>query len=199
MDVDEVRRYWDEQADRFDEGPDHGLGDPTVRAAWLSLLQDVLPPIPARIADLGTGTGTLAVLLAQHGYRVDGVDLSPRMIALAVAKAQRAGADIGFSVGDAGLPQLPAGIYDVVLVRHLLWTLPDPATAVRRWFDLLRRGGRLVVIEGCWATGGGLHPGDVEALIRPFSTDVVIWDLSADDNLWGAAVNDERFIAVATT
>ena len=120
------------------------------------------------------------------------------MVDLAVAKALKAGVNVQLKIGDAGLPDLPAGAYDVVLVRHLLWALPDRATAVQRWFDLLGPGGRLVVIEGCWATGGGLHAGEVEALISPFATKLAIKDLTTDDDLWGGPVHDERFIAVAT-
>jgi methylase of polypeptide subunit release factors len=67
-DLSKVRAEWDEQAASFDQEPDHGLLDPTVRAAWIAVLTDVLPPAPARILDLGCGTGTLAVLLAEAGY-----------------------------------------------------------------------------------------------------------------------------------
>jgi 2-polyprenyl-3-methyl-5-hydroxy-6-metoxy-1,4-benzoquinol methylase len=68
--TDELRRYWDGQAASFDDDPDHGLRDPAVRQAWADLLLPLLPPAPAHVVDLGCGTGSLAVLLAQHGNRV---------------------------------------------------------------------------------------------------------------------------------
>ena len=71
---------WDAEAPGFDDEPDHGLRDPLVRDAWRSLMRSVLPPIPARVADLGCGTGTLSLLLAEDGYAVDGVDFSPEMV-----------------------------------------------------------------------------------------------------------------------
>ena len=55
---------WDAQADAFDQPADHGLRDPAVRQAWRELLVSHLPEPPARVADLGCGTGTLSVLLA---------------------------------------------------------------------------------------------------------------------------------------
>lgn len=198
MDLDEVRRYWDEQADCFDDQPDHGLGDPKVRETWRRLLQRVLPAAPARVADLGAGTGTLAVLLAQQGYAVDGLDLSPRMVARAMAKARGAGVGVNIQIGDAQLPALPGQTYDAVLVRHLLWALPDQGAAVRGWFDLLKPGGRLVLVEGFWSTGGGLHAGEVEGLLAPFCTGLITEGLT-DADLWGAPVHDERFMVVAST
>src|SRR6478736_3596059 len=75
-DLDEVRALWDTEAATFDEAPDHGLRDDRVREVWRTLLLGVLPPAPARIADLGCGTGTLSLLLADAGFTVDGVDLS---------------------------------------------------------------------------------------------------------------------------
>ena len=69
---------WDREAETFDAAADHGLSDPACRAAWRSLLLEHLPPAPARVADLGCGTGTLALLLAEEGYEVTGVDFSPR-------------------------------------------------------------------------------------------------------------------------
>jgi predicted TPR repeat methyltransferase len=76
---------WDAQAATFDEEPDHGLRDPAVRAAWAELLRRHLPAPPADVVDLGSGTGSLAVLLADAGYRVEGLDLSAPMVAAAVA------------------------------------------------------------------------------------------------------------------
>src|SRR5215212_6538996 len=83
--------YWDEQAASFDEDPDHGLSVPATRAAWAQLLLGHTPPVPARVVDLGCGTGTLSVLLAEAGHDVTGVDYAPRMLEAARAKASAAG------------------------------------------------------------------------------------------------------------
>ena len=90
----------------FDEAADHGLADPECRAAWRSLLLEHLPAAPARIADLGCGTGTLALLLADEGYAVNGVDFSPEMVRRARAKA---GHVATFHEADAAAPPLDAG------------------------------------------------------------------------------------------
>jgi SAM-dependent methyltransferase len=42
----------------------------------------------------------------------------------------------------------PAGRFDLVVSRHLLWTLPHPEAAVDEWIRVLRPGGRLVVVDG---------------------------------------------------
>lgn len=66
----DTRDYRDAQSATFDAQPDHGLLDPAVRAAWAQLLLPLMPPAPASVVDLGCGTGSLAVLLAQAGYQV---------------------------------------------------------------------------------------------------------------------------------
>jgi SAM-dependent methyltransferase len=55
---------------------------------------------PGRALDLGCGTGTNCVYLAQHGWQVTGVDLEPRALAAAGARASAAGAEVDFVQGD---------------------------------------------------------------------------------------------------
>jgi SAM-dependent methyltransferase len=38
--------------------------------------------------------------------------------------------------------------YDVIVTRHLVWTLLDPKAAFAEWCSLLKPGGKLLVIDG---------------------------------------------------
>ncbi|MFI7312875.1 methyltransferase domain-containing protein [Streptomyces hygroscopicus] len=148
--------YWDAAAGHFDDEPDHGLRDPAVREAWAARLRGWLPERPGDVLDLGCGTGSLALLAAEAGHRVTGVDRSPRMARLAREKLAGTGATV--LVGDAAEPPVPERSFDVVLVRHLLWLLPDREAVLRRWVRLLRPGGRLVLIEGRWGESDPASP-----------------------------------------
>lgn len=185
-------REWDAEAAGFDEAADHGLAAPDCREAWRRLLVDVLPTAPARIADLGCGTGTLSALLAGEGYAVTGLDFSPAMVDRARAKAP----ELEFVVGDASAPPLPAGAFDVVLSRHVLWAMPDPVAALARWITLLAPGGRLVLVEGSWHTGAGLTAERCEAIVRTVRRHAEVRMLP-DPVLWGGPIADERYLLVS--
>lgn len=187
---------WDRQAATFDDEPDHGLRDPGVRDAWARLLASALPDPPAAIADLGCGTGSLTVLLARAGYEVHGLDMSQRMLDHAVRKAAQAAVAASFRRGDAAEPSFEPGRFDVVLARHVLWALPDPAAALANWIALLRPGGRLVLVEGRWMTGAGLTATECAALVRAQNRPVELRMLD-DDDLWGKRVTDERYLIVS--
>ncbi len=186
---------WDAEADAFDEPADHGLLDPEVREAWRGLLLDRLPPAPARIADLGCGTGTLSLLLASEGYAVDGVDFSPRMLERARAKADpEAGAR--FLLGDAAEPPLPAEQYDVVLCRHVLWAMPDPAVALRKWLRLLAPAGMLLLVEGRWSNDAGLSAEETVSLVEATGRPAELTRL-LDPVYWGRAIEDDRYLVAS--
>jgi ubiquinone/menaquinone biosynthesis C-methylase UbiE len=187
---------WDAAAADFDTEPDHGLLDPVVRAAWRALLLSVLPPAPARIADLGSGTGSVSVLLAEAGYDVTGLDFSAAMVAAARAKAVTAGAEAGFVVGDASDPQLPGGDFDVVLCRHVLWALPHRDAALDRWIQLLAPEGRLILVEGHWSTGAGLTSEELTSTLLRRREQAVVTRLD-DPRLWGGEITDERYVVVS--
>jgi SAM-dependent methyltransferase len=148
--LDHVRAYWDADADTYDRS--HRVGSPTERAAWTATFARLLPPPPARVLDVGAGTGFLSLQLAALGYAVTALDLSPGMLARLRATADEKSLDLTVVEGPADRP--PGGPFDVVTERHLLWVLPDAAAALDAWRRVAPEG-RLVAFEGLW--------GDVDA------------------------------------
>ncbi len=102
-------------------------------------------PVGCTVVDAGCGEGVLSVLLAKHGCRVIGVDISEPNIAEAKAFALREGvADrCEFLVGDAERLPLPDKSADVVVSSHVLEHLPDFVQGVR---ELNRVAKTLVVV-----------------------------------------------------
>jgi ubiquinone/menaquinone biosynthesis C-methylase UbiE len=190
----DAERLWDVYADAFDDEADHGLRDPQVRAAWQALLAPLIPAQPVRIVDLGCGTGSLAVLLAEHGNRVSGIDISGNMIRLARAKARAAGVAVDFVRGDAADPPFAEASFDLVLARHVLWAFENPDAVLQRWVDLLAPDGRLILIEGQWSTGAGLSASECRSLVLQHRVEADLQHLSENTQLWGKPVNDDRYL-----
>ncbi|MEU0471386.1 class I SAM-dependent methyltransferase [Streptomyces olivaceus] len=188
---------WDAAAASFDDEPDHGLRDAGVRRAWAARLASWLPERPGDVLDLGCGTGSLSLLAAVQGHRVTGVDLSPAMVEL--ARTKLAGRDAVFLTGDAAAPPVGGQRFDTVLVRHVLWTLPDPERALRYWRELLRPEGRLVLVEGVWGSVApvGMSADRLTALLGPLAGQTRVERLSDEPALWGGEVTDERYAVVA--
>ncbi len=192
---DQQRALWDHEAETFDEAADHGLRDPDTRTAWQRLLLPLLPEHPQAVADLGCGTGTLTILLAQAGHHVHGVDFSPQMLDIARNKAKNVAPAPRFTEGDVAAPALPAGSFDVVLSRHVLWAMPDPQAALLSWSRLLRPGGQLLLVEGNWSTGAGLTANQTMSLLRQLGGDTELHNLD-DPALWGRQITDERYLTI---
>jgi ubiquinone/menaquinone biosynthesis C-methylase UbiE len=193
--------YWDSQAAGFDDQTDHGLLNPLAREAWRRLLLEHLPPAPAAVADIGCGTGTLAVLLAAEGYAVTGLDFAPAMIRAARAKARTAGVRCRFVLSDAAVPLLPDHSFDVVLARHILWAMPNPRQVLAAWTRLLLPGGVLVLIEGRWSAGpsapaAGLTAAEAGRAVLRHRDDATIITLD-DPAVWGRPIADERYLLVS--
>ncbi len=55
---------------------------------------------PGKALDVGCGSGTNAITLAQHGWQVVGVDFIPRIISRARSKAHKANVEANFLVAD---------------------------------------------------------------------------------------------------
>jgi ubiquinone/menaquinone biosynthesis C-methylase UbiE len=143
-----VSRYWSGRAAEFDRGPSHGVLTQAQHQAWLDLLREVAGPPPLKVLDVGCGTGFLALRMAELGHTAVGIDLSEEMLAEARRKVEGIGLVATFQLGDAEAPPLDGAPYDVILERHVIWTLPQPKEALRAWRALLKPGGLLILIEG---------------------------------------------------
>ncbi len=154
---------WDAGAVSYDDLPGHGLLGDDEAQAWSSLLTDLLgdarrPRTPIRrVLDVGTGTGVLAIIAADLGHDVTGLDLSTEMLRRAADKARDLHLPIRFFQGDAEAPPFGAGSFDTVISRHLLWTLPDPDAAVARWAELVVPGGFVAIVDGFRPPGGPIR------------------------------------------
>jgi SAM-dependent methyltransferase len=143
----ELRAYWDRDSATYDHAASHRPRSAGVNAAWAAALRRLLPPPPVRVLDVGAGTGFVSLTLARLGYEVTALDSAPGMLDRLRDKAAEERLDVRTVEADAGHP--PDGPFDVIVERHLIWTLPDPAGTLEAW----RRAapdGRLVLLESLW-------------------------------------------------
>lgn len=106
-----------------------------------------------RVLEIGCGTGTLALMMAQRGATVVAIDASPRMLAEARRKANQAGLTeaIEFHTMDASelIDRFPTASFDLV-VSTLAFSEFAPETqryVLEEAGQLLRPGGRLLIAD----------------------------------------------------
>lgn len=115
---------------------------------WIARHADL--PAGARVLDIGCGPGWLwsqGKAAFPGGLSLTLADLSPGMVGEAVEAARGAGhyAEVEGVVADAATLPFADGSFDAVLACHMLYHLPDAATALREFRRVLRPGGTLAV------------------------------------------------------
>ena len=109
-------------------------------------------PAGGRILDAGCGAGVLSLELAGRGYRVEGIDVSEKMIAIASANRDRRGvAAEQCSFRKADLAELSGRTFDGIAAMGFIQYQPDEVAMLSRLRDLLEPEGVLVV------SGPGRH------------------------------------------
>lgn len=157
----EVSAYWTRRAPAFD-----GVASHVAQATlWRDVLAAAFEAEEAKdVVDLGTGTGACALIAASLGHRVRACDGSAGMLAAARQAADAAGLDIAFEEALIEEATFAASSADIVTLRNVLWTLPDPMAALRRARLLLRPGGLVLVSDGLWSVAAQYRSTYPEAL-----------------------------------
>ena len=146
---DEIKDYWSLRAETFDQSVGHEIFTETERNAWYQLITKHVGKGHGRKAlDLASGTGVISHLLFDLDFKTTGLDWSETMLAKATEKSIARNSDIQFILGDAENTMQPLASFDLITMRHLVWTLVDPKAAMKHWFDLLRPTGKLLIVDG---------------------------------------------------
>jgi len=150
MDVKEtISKYWDWRSQTYTNGI-CGFDD-EEKAVWKGELRAVLNGNGGlKALDVGTGPGFLALILAEMGHTATGVDISTGMIDRAKENARMMNLVADFRHADAESLPFEDESFDLLVNRHLLWTLPNPSGAVEEWARVLRPGGMVLSIDGEW-------------------------------------------------
>ncbi|MFI5683651.1 class I SAM-dependent DNA methyltransferase [Streptomyces sp. NPDC051636] len=129
-----------EYADRF---PDGLAFNPLDRALVTAFAELVRANAPAPVADLGSGPGYVTARLHDLGVPVFGVDLSPRMVAL----AREAHPHLRFHVGSMTSLDLPDGTLGGILALYSIIHVPDDhlPTAFAEFHRTLVPGGHVLL------------------------------------------------------
>ena len=137
-----ARLYFNHIAGRFDRqyGPGRSW------QAFGQFLLRILPPLD--IADLGSGEGLLAELLARRARKVICVDNSKRIVDFGTRKAKKNGLkNVEFRQGDIEAPPVRAKTIDLALLSQALHHAAHPEKAIVAAHKILRPGGQVMILD----------------------------------------------------
>jgi ArsR family transcriptional regulator len=106
----------------------------------------LLPPLT--VADLGAGEGTLSQLLAKRARKVIAVDNSAKMVEFGSQLAKKHGfKNLEYRLGDIEDPPIANDSVDLAILSQALHHAIHPERAVDAAHRILKRGGRLVILD----------------------------------------------------
>lgn len=171
-----VRLYWDRRSQTYGNGIYKSREEPPH--FWKTILKDAISAEHnLTILDVGTGTGFLALLFAEMGHNVTGIDISKSMLERSRYNADKLKLTVDFMHCDAENLPFVDETFDIVISRHLLWTMPNPKIAVNEWSRVVRSGGKLMLIDGRW------HDPAINMRFRRFLGSIIVF-ITEKRNPW---------------
>jgi ubiquinone/menaquinone biosynthesis C-methylase UbiE len=137
---------------------------------------------PGSVLELGIGTGK-NLCFYPRDREVVALDLSPRMLAIASARAKHLAARVQLQVGDVQCLPFANSSFSVIVATFLFCSVPDPQLGLAEVCRVLRPGGQLLLLE---------HVLSERPLLR-----VLLRRLDpVSFRLWGAHINRDTVKAV---
>ncbi|MEM8688979.1 MAG: class I SAM-dependent methyltransferase [Pseudomonadota bacterium] len=144
--------FWDKTARKYAQSP---IRDMDAYTHTLNRTRSYLKPSD-EVLELGCGTGSTALLLAENVAHITASDISGKMIEVAMEKAtDQEITNVSFVQSDVLGGAIDEGPYDAVLAFNLFHLLKEPEAAVRRVAGLLKPGGLFISKTVC-TPGAGL-------------------------------------------
>ncbi len=138
--------FWDKVAPKYAKSP---IADMKAYTYTLERTRGYLSPNDT-VLEVGCGTGSTALLLADGVKHITASDVSPNMIAVGLEKAREQGvSNVDFVAADLFDSTLDGGPYDAVLAHNLLHLLEDVPAAIRRIGGWLKPGGLFISKTVC--------------------------------------------------
>lgn len=110
-----------------------------------------------KVLDVACGSGNLAIVAAQKGADVKGIDIADNLIEAAKKRAEAAGLDIKFEVGDAEAMPYEDGEFDLVMTMFGAMFAPRPDVTASELLRVCKPGG--IIAMANWTPDG--HAGQM--------------------------------------
>ena len=136
-----VRRHYDRRAERYDR-----LIAPFESLFFGGGREWACSRARGEVLEIAVGTGRNLPFYPE-GVRLTGIELSPKMLAIAHRRARELNAGLDLRTGDAQDLPFPDASFDTVVATLALCTIPDDRRAVAEAARVLRPGGRLLLLE----------------------------------------------------
>lgn len=145
----EIEDYWNWRSETYHSELIDNI-DVEIRL-WKKIFSEIIPAgVKIRALEIATGPGIIAIALASLGHSVTAVDLSEEMLKKAKANAGKYDLDINFLHGNAEDLPFKDGMFNFVISKYLLWTLPHPDIFIDECRRVLTDGGIFAAIDNNW-------------------------------------------------
>ncbi len=115
-------------------------------------------PKECRVLDVACGTADLTIALAKKGFKVVGIDISEKMLAIAEKRCKKYSSQISLFLGDASSLNSELSDLNAVTVAYGLRNFDDRAKALREFYRVLQNGGVLMILEFSQPTNKIIKP-----------------------------------------
>jgi ubiquinone/menaquinone biosynthesis C-methylase UbiE len=153
----QVVTCWDQNAPTWAELVRQGCDAYRELFNNLAMLPFIGEVCGRKVLDAGCGEGHNTRILARRGARLTGIDISPKMIELAMAQEQSEPLGIRYEVGSFScMSMFDEASFDLAVSTMAIMDGPDLGGAARELFRVLRPGGELVfsILHPCFITQG---------------------------------------------